>query len=57
MQSDYYRIFSHFLSSLTNNFKRNNSQNIPIQIDNFESQQNQWLYIKETFHMSQMNPK
>ena len=36
------------------------SQNVSTQKDNFESRlcdQTQWLYIVETFYLSQINPK
>ena len=39
--------------------KKNNSQNVSAQKDDFESRlcnQTHWLYIVETFFMSQMNP-
>ena len=53
-------ILLYFSSSLFNNLKETNSQNVSIQIDDFESRlcdQTQLLYIVETFYMSQINPK
>ena len=38
--------------------KKNNSENVPTQILNFERRlctQTQWFYILETFYMSEMN--
>ncbi len=40
--------------------KKYDSKNVPIQSHDFERQlctQTQWLYIVETFYMSQMNPR
>jgi len=51
----------YFSSALSNNFfKKTDSENVSTQIHDFERRlcaQTQLLYIVETFHLSQMNPK
>ena len=50
----------YFIFVVIINLKINNSQNVSTQKDYFESRlcnQTQWLYIVETFYMSQIKPK
>ena len=48
------------MGSIGISLKKTYSQKLSTQKDDFESRlcdQTQWLYIVETFYMSQMNPK
>ena len=55
-------VFKHLisLSSFLNHFQKNDTENVPTQIHDFERwlcAQTQWIYVVETFYMSQINPK